>query len=63
MMPKGSLATALQCNDPVLFLEHKSIIFNKGEVPEEEYTIPFGQGAHCPGRGCCHGRHHRLDGS
>lgn len=40
---KGLFTTALQCNDPVLFLEHRSLIFTKGEVPEEEYTIPFGQ--------------------
>jgi 2-oxoisovalerate dehydrogenase E1 component len=40
---KGLFTTALQCNDPVLFLEHRSLIFNKGEVPEEDYTIPFGQ--------------------
>jgi pyruvate/2-oxoglutarate/acetoin dehydrogenase E1 component len=40
---KGLFATAIQSDDPVLFLEHKSIIFNKGPVPEEEYTIPFGQ--------------------
>lgn len=40
---KGLFATALQSNDPVLFLEHKSIIFSKGQVPDEEYTIPFGQ--------------------
>ena len=40
---KGLFATALQCDDPVLFLEHRSVIFNKGPVPEEEYTIPFGQ--------------------
>ncbi|MCL4861569.1 MAG: alpha-ketoacid dehydrogenase subunit beta [Caldilineaceae bacterium] len=40
---KGLFTTALQCNDPVLFLEHRSLIFSKGEVPEEEYTIPFGQ--------------------
>ena len=40
---KGLFATALKCNDPVLFLEHKSLIFTKGEVPDEEYTIPFGK--------------------
>ncbi len=40
---KGLFATALQCDDPVIFLEHKSIIFNKTHVPTEEYTIPFGQ--------------------
>lgn len=40
---KGLFTTALQCDDPVIFLEHKSIIFNKMAVPEESYTIPFGQ--------------------
>jgi 2-oxoisovalerate dehydrogenase E1 component len=40
---KGLFTTALRSDDPVLFLEHKSLIFNRGPVPEEEYTIPFGQ--------------------
>lgn len=40
---KGLFTTALHSDDPVLFLEHKSLIFNKGAVPEEEYTIPFGK--------------------
>jgi len=40
---KGLFTTALQCDDPVIFLEHKSIIFNKTHVPAESYTIPFGQ--------------------
>lgn len=40
---KGLFATALRSNDPVIFLEHKSILFHKGEVPEESYSIPFGQ--------------------
>jgi 2-oxoisovalerate dehydrogenase E1 component len=40
---KGLFTTALRSDDPVLFLEHKSLIFNKGAVPEEEYTIPFGK--------------------
>ncbi len=40
---KGLFANALQCDDPVIFLEHKSIIFHKGAVPDEEYIIPFGQ--------------------
>lgn len=40
---KGLLKTAIRDDDPVLFLESKSCIFRKGEVPEEEYTIPFGQ--------------------
>jgi 2-oxoisovalerate dehydrogenase E1 component len=40
---KGLFTTALRSDDPVLFLEHKSLIFKKGVVPAEEYTIPFGQ--------------------
>lgn len=41
---KGLLKTAIRDDDPVLFLEHKLLILtNKCEVPEEEYTIPFGQ--------------------
>jgi len=40
---KGLFTTALRSPDPVLFLEHRALIFNKGPVPEEEYTIPFGQ--------------------
>ncbi len=40
---KGLFTTALRGGDPVLFLEHRSLIFNKGQVPEEDYTIPFGQ--------------------
>ena len=40
---KGLLKTAIRDDDPVLFLEHAALCFTKGEVPEEEYTIPFGQ--------------------
>lgn len=40
---KGLLKTAIRDNDSVLFLEHKAMYGIKGEVPEEEYTIPFGQ--------------------
>lgn len=38
---KGMLKYAIKGNDPVLFLEHKSLYTIKGEVPEEEYTVPF----------------------
>ncbi|MEZ4664529.1 MAG: hypothetical protein R2911_43910 [Caldilineaceae bacterium] len=37
------------------------MIFNKGHVPEEEYTIPFGQADRPPGYRRHRGRH-RLDG-
>jgi 2-oxoisovalerate dehydrogenase E1 component len=42
---KGLLKTALTCNDPVLFLEHKNLLATKGPVPEqgEDAPIPFGQ--------------------
>lgn len=40
---KGLLKTAIRDNDPVLFIEHKMLYGIKGEVPEEDYSIPFGQ--------------------
>jgi len=42
---KGLLKTAIRSDDPVLFLEHKSLMNTKGPVPEEEYCLPFGQAA------------------
>lgn len=39
---KGLLKTSIRSNNPVLFVEHKLGYRKKGEVPEEEYTIPFG---------------------
>ncbi|HVU10748.1 MAG TPA: alpha-ketoacid dehydrogenase subunit beta [Phototrophicaceae bacterium] len=39
---KGLFKTALTGDDPVLFLEHKMILNKKGQVPEDEYFIPFG---------------------
>jgi len=40
---KGLLKTAFADPNPVLFLEHKKLYQLKGEVPEEEYYIPFGK--------------------
>ncbi len=40
---KGLLKTAIRGNDPVLFFEHKRGYEIQGEMPDEEYTIPFGQ--------------------
>jgi pyruvate/2-oxoglutarate/acetoin dehydrogenase E1 component len=39
---KGLLKTAIRDDNPVIFLEHKALYATKGEVPAEEYTIPFG---------------------
>lgn len=40
---KGLLKTAIRDENPVAFFEDKLMYKLKGEVPEEEYTIPFGQ--------------------
>jgi pyruvate dehydrogenase E1 component beta subunit len=40
---KGMLKTAIRDDDPVMFLEHKILYAQKGDVPEEEYLIPFGK--------------------
>jgi 2-oxoisovalerate dehydrogenase E1 component len=42
---KGLLKRALNCPDPVLFLEHRGVLGLKGPVPEGEYEIDFGQAA------------------
>jgi len=40
---KGLLTEALRGDDPVLFFEHKAMFGVKGDVPEGEYRVPFGQ--------------------
>lgn len=40
---KGLLIQSIRDNDPVIFLEHKVLYTMEGEVPEEPYTIPFGE--------------------
>jgi 2-oxoisovalerate dehydrogenase E1 component beta subunit len=43
---KGLLLTSLRQDDPVMFLEPKALYRKaKGEVPEQDYTVPFGQAA------------------
>ncbi len=40
---KGLLKTAIQDNDPVIFMESEQMYGDKMEVPEEEYYIPIGK--------------------
>ena len=40
---KGLLKTAIRDDNPVISFESDRLMGFKGEVPEEEYTIPFGQ--------------------
>jgi len=40
---KGLLKSAIRLDDPVLFIEHKSLYLEDGEVPEGEHLIPIGK--------------------
>ena len=50
---KGLLKSAIRDDNPVCFLEGEMLYNTKGEVPDEEYTIPLGkadlkrEGDHC----------------
>lgn len=40
---KGLLIQAIRDDDPVIFCEHKVMYDDEEEVPDEAYTIPFGE--------------------
>jgi pyruvate dehydrogenase E1 component beta subunit len=40
---KGLLIQSIKSENPVAFIEHKKLYVEKGPVPEEMYSIPFGQ--------------------
>ncbi len=40
---KGLLTQAIRDDDPVVFFEHKVLYDDEEEVPDEPYTIPFGE--------------------
>jgi pyruvate dehydrogenase E1 component beta subunit len=40
---KGLMIQAIRDDDPVIFFEHKVMYDDEEEVPDESYTIPFGE--------------------
>jgi pyruvate dehydrogenase E1 component beta subunit len=40
---KGLLTQAIRDDDPVIFFEHKAMYDEEADVPDEAYTIPFGE--------------------
>ena len=40
---KGLLIASIRDDDPVIFLEHKAMYDDEEEVPDEPYTLPFGE--------------------
>jgi pyruvate dehydrogenase E1 component beta subunit len=40
---KGLLIQAIRDDDPVIFFEHKAMYDEEDDVPDEAYTIPFGE--------------------
>lgn len=47
---KGMLKSAIRSDDPIMFIEHATLYQVRGEVPEEEYTLPLDKARiHRPG--------------
>lgn len=40
---KGCLIQSIRDDNPVMFIEHRMIHYQKGYAPESEYTVPFGK--------------------
>src|SRR4030095_11843888 len=40
---KGLLIQSIRDDDPVIFLEHKIMYDDIGDVPDGSYTVPFGE--------------------
>ncbi len=40
---KGCLVQSIRDNNPVIFIEHRHLYYQKGFVPEKTYTVPFGR--------------------
>lgn len=40
---KGMLKAAIRSDDPVMFIEHATLYQVRGEVPDDDYTVPLGK--------------------
>ena len=40
---KGCLIQSIRDSNPVIFIEHRHLYYQKGYVPEESYVVPFGK--------------------
>lgn len=40
---KGIMKSAIRDDNPVIIMKHKFILGMKGQIPEEEYTVPIGK--------------------
>ena len=40
---KGLMIQSIRDNDPVVYFEHKAMYDDEAEVPDEAYTVPFGE--------------------